>query len=151
MVARPFLEITRQAGPGAGRQGPRLALLCAFVGIGALFVRPATAQDRSPAERQTLTDLAYVLGESHALRQVCAGADDQYWRTRMTELVRMEQPDADFDRQLKESFNTGFTARRGGFPSCTAKARRQAAADAAHGRELSATLATEMADDETPR
>jgi uncharacterized protein (TIGR02301 family) len=122
-----------------------------LAGLGACFAQPAAAQDRSPAERQTLIDLSYVLGESHALRQVCAGPDDQYWRTRMTQLVRVEQPDADFDKRLKQSFNTGFTARRAAFPSCSTKARRQAATDAAQGRELSATLATEMADDPTPR
>jgi len=143
--ARPrarFLASHRWAG---------LAVLCALVVFSPFFAHPALAQDRPPQERQTLIALAYVLGESHALRQACAGVDDQYWRTRMARLVRLEQPDADFDRRLKESFNTGFTARRGAFPACTAKARRQAVTDAAQGRELSATLATEMADDQGAR
>lgn len=127
------------------------AILCVLVATGAALARPASAQDRPPAERQTLIDLAYVLGESHALRQACAGPDDQYWRMRMAQLVRLEQPDADFDKRLKDSFNTGFTARKGAFPACTAKARRQALADAAKGRELSATLVSEMAEDQAAR
>ncbi len=112
---------------------------------------PAFAQDRPPAERQTLLDLAYVIGESHALRQACAGPSDQYWRSRMNELVQVETPDSAFAQQLAYAFNTGFSARQTAFPACTAKSRRQAEIDAAKGRELSATLASEMADDDAGR
>jgi uncharacterized protein (TIGR02301 family) len=49
-----------------------------------------------------------VLGQSHALRQACAGASDQYWRGRMSDLVATEHPDPAFERQLKVAFNNGF-------------------------------------------
>src|ERR1700733_14189580 len=77
-----------------------LAILLAFAAAS-----QAAAQDRSPADRQTLVELAYVLGESHALRQACAGAGDFYWRTRMQQMVAAEQPDGPFGRRLADSFN----------------------------------------------
>ena len=107
-------------------------------------VPAALAQDRSPALRQTLVDLAYVLGEAHALRQACQGAEDQYWRTRMIKLVDAEQPDAALDRRLKESFNTGFASRQSEFPSCGPASHKAAVAVAAHGEQLSAALAKVM-------
>ena len=105
---------------------------------------PAAAQDRSPALRQSLVDLAYVLGEAHALRQACQGADDQYWRTRMIKLVDAEQPDAALDRRLKESFNTGFASRQSEFPACSPASHKAAVAVAVHGQQLAAALATVM-------
>jgi uncharacterized protein (TIGR02301 family) len=111
----------------------------------------AFAADRSPTDRQTLIDLAYVLGQSHALRQACAGGRDQYWRDRMSRLVATEQPDPDFDRRLKESFNTGFAATQAGFPRCAARTRREEAEAAARGRALAATLTGTVADDDPSR
>jgi uncharacterized protein (TIGR02301 family) len=111
----------------------------------------AHAQDRPPAQRQTLIDLAYVLGESHALRQACAGPADQYWRGRMQDLVHTETPDADLDRRLKTSFNTGFVAGQSAFAACNSVNRREAARLAARGRALSASLTAAMAEDAPPR
>ncbi len=105
---------------------------------------PAAAQDRGPALRQSLVDLAYVLGEAHALRQACQGAEDQYWRTRMIKLVDAEQPDAALDRRLKESFNTGFASRQSEFPTCSAASHRAAVAVAAHGQQLAGALGSVM-------
>ncbi len=105
-----------------------------------LLASAAGAQERSPAERQTLIDLSYVLGESHALRQACAGAEDQFWRQRMQRLVQAEQPDAAFDRRLKESFNTGFVAGQTAFSSCSPQSRQAEAKAAARGRVLAASL-----------
>jgi uncharacterized protein (TIGR02301 family) len=113
-----------------------LALLC---GLG-----PALAQDRNPAERQTLLDLAFTLGESHALRQVCEGSGDQYWRARMMRLVEVEKADQAFDAQLRDRFNTGFAAGQGEFTECgeaSLRAERQAAVK---GRTLAARLARSM-------
>jgi len=94
--------------------------------------------------RQSLVDLAYVLGEAHALRQACQGEDDQYWRTRMIRMVDTEQPDAALDRRLKESFNTGFASRQGEFPTCTGATRRAEIATAARGQSLAAQLSQVM-------
>ncbi len=100
----------------------------------------AFAAERTPAERQILVDLAYVLGQSHALRQACAGQADQFWRGRMVGLIQAEQPDLGLDRRLKESFNAGFAAAQTAYPTCTPQSRRAETAAAEHGRTLAATL-----------
>jgi uncharacterized protein (TIGR02301 family) len=125
-------------------------LLVAVLAIAA-SAPPAFAQERSPAERQTLVELAYVLGESHALRQVCNGVGDQYWRGRMRALVAAEQPDAPFARRLADSFNDGFIAGRQANPTCDERAKREAVRAAAKGRELAVTLTGSVADDPATR
>lgn len=107
----------------------------------ALAAAPALAQDRSPALRQALVDLAYVLGESHALRQACEGASDQFWRTRMVRMTEVEAPDETLDRRLKESFNTGFASRQSEFPACSAASRKAEVSASIHGRDIAARLA----------
>ena len=105
---------------------------------------PALAQDRSPAIRQSLVDLAYVLGESHALRQVCTGPDDQYWRDRMMRLTEAERPDAGLDTRLKDSFNTGYASRQSEFPACTTASKRAQVVAADHGHDIAARLSRVM-------
>jgi uncharacterized protein (TIGR02301 family) len=121
----------------------RLALLAAL----ALLAGSAAAQDRAPSQRQILVDLAYVIGQSHALRQACAGPADQYWRGRMTRLLQTESPDAAFDRRLKEAFNTGFVAGQSAFPTCSADSKREEVRAAARGRTLAVQLTQTPADD----
>lgn len=115
------------------------SLFLAFV----LAVVPlaAFAQERPPAVRQNLVDLAYVLGEAHALRQVCQGAEDQYWRQRMMKLMETEQPDISMERRLRENFNTGFATRQGEFPACTPAAQAAEEAAMRRGRGLAERLA----------
>ena len=110
----------------------RAAALILALSLSALAL-PAQAQERTPAQRQTLADIAYVLGESHALRQACEGAYDQYWRDRMMGVTDTEAPDAALDRRLKEAFNSGFASRRAEFPECS-RASRIAEAAAAGAR-----------------
>lgn len=119
----------------------KAASLAAAVVLGLIGPAPALAQDRSPPQRQAVADLAYVLGESHALRQLCAGTGDQFWRERMQRLLAAEAPDPGFDRRLKEAFNTGFASAQSAFPSCGAESRREAERVAARGRALAQTVA----------
>jgi len=117
----------------------RLGLIAAA----ALLVAPPSfsfAQDRDPAGRQALLDLAYVLGEAHALKQACE-PNSQYWRARMERLIELEKPDQDFHKRLADRFNTGFTVREAQFPACNAAARAEAAAAARRGRALAQGLA----------
>lgn len=116
-----------------------LLVLAVLSGAGA-----ALAQDRSPTERQTLLDLAFTLGESHALRQVCEGAGDQYWRARMMRLVEVEKADQAFDTQLRDRFNTGFAAGQGQFTECGEGSLRAEQQAAVKGRTLAARLARSM-------
>ena len=101
----------------------------------------AFAQTRNADLHQTLAELAFVLGESHALRQACSGTGDQYWRNRMIRMVDAEQPEPSLDRQIKDGFNAGFIARRSQLPVCAPAVARAQTAVAARGRVLSARLA----------
>jgi uncharacterized protein (TIGR02301 family) len=107
-------------------------------------VSGALAQDRGPVERQQLLDLAFTIGESHALRQVCDGADDQYWRSRMVRLTEVEKAHQAFDAQLRDRFNTGFAARQGQFPQCDDASRQAEQQVARKGQALAARLSRSM-------
>jgi predicted secreted protein len=60
-------------------QRPHVRSAIAATVFAALLASVAHAQDRTPAEKKQMLDLAYVLGEAHALKQACA-PDDQSWR-----------------------------------------------------------------------
>jgi len=109
-----------------------------------ILASPALAQERPPPERQALVDLAYAIGESHALRQVCSGDGDQHWRDRMAELINTEAADADFEARLKQAFNSGFAARQSQFPACGSDSRKAELAVARKGEGLSNRLAASV-------
>lgn len=112
--------------------------------IAASLASAALAQERAPEERQNLIDLAYTLGESHALRQICEGENDQFWRSRMVRLTEVEQADQAFDAQLRERFNTGFAAGKGAFPLCDASSRKAEQQSARKGQALALKLSQSM-------
>ena len=103
---------------------------------------PPDATAPNPLQRQAVIDLAYVLGEAHALHRVCAGPEDNTWRARMGRLLQVEKPDAAYRQRLMESFNGGFTARHAEFPTCTLKTAEMERTVAARGRTLSRHLAS---------
>lgn len=115
----------------------RLALAA---GLALALAASAALADRAPAQRQAMTDLAYALGESHALRQVCEGEGDQYWRARMQQLMELEAPDQALAGRIAGAFNSGYAQAQASFPSCGAKSRAAAVRAAARGRRLAAEL-----------
>lgn len=100
----------------------------------------ASAQERGPAERTTLLDLAYVLGQAHALRQACEGEGDQYWRDRMARLLDVEAADAGFSGQLQSRFNAGYNSSQAEFPACSAESRHALVEAAQRGQGLAVKL-----------
>lgn len=109
------------------------------------FAFAATAPPpRSPQARQLVIDLAYAMGETHALRQACLGETDQEWRVHMGRLVEVEAADkalgAGGQRRLIESFNAGFSARSAQFPSCRPEVQSALEAAAAKGEALARRL-----------
>jgi uncharacterized protein (TIGR02301 family) len=96
---------------------------------------------RAPEQRQTLVDLAYVLGEAHALRQVCWGVADQAWRERMNRMMAVEHPDDALKRRLVDAFNAGFATRQAEHPACDAASDEAERATARRGQALAASLA----------
>jgi uncharacterized protein (TIGR02301 family) len=117
---------------------PHFAVLAPILVLVALAA-PAAAQ--SPAQGEILTKLAEVLGQSHALRQACAGVGDQYWRARMMRLMDLERPKGPLEGELKAAFNDGYASRRRMFPVCTPATRRAEMTAAARGRALAQALA----------
>ena len=104
----------------------------------ASLAHPCLAQD--PSAASGLEELSFVLGESHALRQACAGSADQFWRGRMAALVAAAVPDPDLEARMRESFNQGFANQPRAFPRCSGASRDAAADVAARGQELSQHL-----------
>ena len=101
------------------------------------------AQDRDPARRQVIVELSRVIGEAHALRQICKGPDDQFWRSRMMSMLEAEDADFAFSERLRNAFNTGFVSRKTEHLSCTPGTREAEAAVSARGQDLARRLAAE--------
>jgi len=98
---------------------------------------------RSPQAREALVQLAYDLGEAHALHRLCAGPADATWYTRMQQLQAQEAADEGFRRRLVESFNAGFGAGSSEFPACTLQSRAAERTVAARGAALAQQLAAD--------
>lgn len=127
----------------------RVSLFKRFVGLAAVFtlfvpaaMTPVAAQERPPQEQDTLVALAYTLGESHALRQVCQGDDDQYWRDRMQHMSDTELAGGDLDVKLNRAFNSGFHARERQFRSCGPGIRQAQYQVARKGQGLARQMAS---------
>jgi uncharacterized protein (TIGR02301 family) len=118
-----------------------LAPVLVLVALAAPAAAQSPAQGQSLAQGETLTKLAEVLGQSHALRQACAGPGDQYWRARMMRLMDLERPKGSLEGELKAAFNDGYASRRRMFPVCTPATRRAEMTAAARGRAIAQALA----------
>lgn len=72
-----------------------------------------------PRKRANLSALSRVFGSLHALRISCQGMADQTYRARMSSMLDMEAPAADYIRDpLIGAFNSGFSEGGGGQRSC---------------------------------
>ncbi len=117
------------------------------VGLAALILgaaHPVLAQEpprRPGADRQVVVQLAYALGEAHALHRLCSGPGDATWYARMQRLESQEAADAAAQAQLVESFNAGFSARQAQFVACSRRSRATERAVAERGGALARRLA----------
>jgi uncharacterized protein (TIGR02301 family) len=101
----------------------------------------AQSPHRSPQTRDALVQLAYDLGEAHALHRLCAGPTDATWYSRMQKLQDREGADEGFRRRLVESFNAGFSAGASEFPACSTTSRAAERAVASKGAIVAERLA----------
>ena len=108
---------------------------------GVLMAAVTLAIAQPPVVRQQLADLAYVLGEAHALAGVCGRPGDLRWRARMNRLLDLEGREPAFRSRLADSFNAGFVARQAEFRTCTAQSRAAEHSVAAKGAALARDLA----------
>ncbi len=122
--------------PRGLRIGAALAILAQTA-----WVAPAGAAQavRGPEQRQALIDLAFVLGEAHALHRTCAGPTDDTWRGRMRTLLQVEAPPESLKTKLTESFNAGFSAKDAQAKDCKAASELEAKL-ARRGAELARRL-----------
>lgn len=118
----------------------RGGLVLAAVLFMALGAHAAPAARRPPDQQQTMIDLAYALGEVHALKTVCEGAGAPIWRGRMSRMIEVEAPDEGFKRKLISSFNAGFASRQAEFPTCRPEAEEQGHEAAMRGKNLARRL-----------
>jgi uncharacterized protein (TIGR02301 family) len=121
----------------------RLALLAIL--LPSLAVAAPALPARSPQARQAAVDLAYVLGETHALRQACQGEGDQEWRTHMSRMMETEEMDPALGeagrRRLAAAFNAGFSVRQAQFRACRPEVQAELDKTAAKGEALARRLA----------
>ena len=118
-----------------------MKVFAAAVVVSLVAIAPAVAQERDPNQRQILVDLSRVIGEAHALRQICDGPEDQFWRSRMMSMLETEDADFAFAERLRNAFNTGFVSRKAEHLSCSAATREAEAAVSAKGQALARALA----------
>lgn len=104
-----------------------------------LTAAPAAAQAPPPGREGMVRDLAYVMGQSHALRQVCRGMKDQYWRARMRKLIDLESAAGRAD--YADHFNAGFKDAFARFPTCSVTSKQAERRAAQNGRALADLLA----------
>ena len=109
--------------------------------VALVLMTTATTAAAQPPRAEIVADLAYATGQSHALRQLCQGADDQYWRTRMERIIDLEAKDQAARGPLAERFNEGFRAARRQYPRCSDASRAAERAVAANGKALANLLA----------
>jgi uncharacterized protein (TIGR02301 family) len=134
-LRRPALD------PGLRRDERGWGYAVAVCAIVLIAATAALAQERTPAQRQQLVDLARVLGESHALGQACDGADEQFWRTRMQALLQQEAAEQGLKTRLSVAFNDGYHSAQALYPRCSDAARAEARKIAGAGEVLSGKLA----------
>jgi uncharacterized protein (TIGR02301 family) len=132
------------AGTQSCRRPPSAVAVSSAVLAALIAVQPAQAQDsvrRPGADRAMVVQLAYVLGEAHALHRLCAGPADGLWYGRMQRLEAEEAADAASRRQLTDAFNAGFAARQAQFIACSRRSRQAEGVVAGRGEALARRLA----------
>ena len=103
----------------------------------------AESQGRTQSQDyyRDVTALAEVLGKSHAIRVVCNGRNDQYWRRYMLRLLELEAPyQGGLRRSMVNGFNAGFSWGSDLHPVCDSNAVSAEKTYAAEGRDLTARL-----------
>lgn len=97
---------------------------------------------RSQDYLRDVIDLASTLGAAHAIRLLCNGRDDQYWRVYMQELLAVEAP---FQSRLRTSmvdaFNSGYRSENQRHRVCDEVAVAAEKTYAQTGQQLANTLA----------
>ncbi|WP_290751466.1 TIGR02301 family protein [Henriciella sp.] len=125
-------------------------LLPALLGLTLLPVRAAHGQYQAQGEyadvrsQDYLRDvvaLASTLGSAHAIRVLCNGRNDQYWRSYMQELLGLEAPyQGRLRSSMVDAFNSAYSAEAARRNSCDAGAVSAEKVYASTGERLANSL-----------
>jgi uncharacterized protein (TIGR02301 family) len=98
---------------------------------------------RGPDYFRDATDLAATLGAAHAIRVLCNGRDDQYWRRYMAEMLNYEAPESGPLRSgLVQAFNNAYTQTARVHNACDPGAIQAEARFASDGHDIAVRLAS---------
>ena len=82
----------------------------------------ATAIAVDPPYQRQMERLSEIMGSLYYLQPLCeAGSED--WRTQMSELIALDEPDDDRRQRLAGAFNGGYTAFSRFHRQCTPASR----------------------------
>ena len=108
----------------------------------------ASAQEATPSLQRSggastesqLSELAGLLGTMQMIQSLCSPSDQDFWRLRMQEMIRLEKPSRERQNALINAFNAGYNDAQNKFSTCTAEARALAADTAHKGEALAQAL-----------
>ncbi|WP_300375754.1 TIGR02301 family protein [Henriciella sp.] len=97
---------------------------------------------RTQGYMQTVIELSSTLGSAHAIRQLCNGSNDQYWRGYMQRLLSMEAPyQSRMRSSMVDAFNNAFASENSRRQRCDESAVSAEKVYASTGQRLADDLA----------
>lgn len=121
----------------------KIASLTVFAVLSVLPALPANGQSvvRSQDYYRDVITLSETLGKAHAVRVVCNGRNDQYWRSYMQRLLELEAPyQGGLRRSMVNGFNAGFSTGKGLHQVCDSDTVAAEKTYASAGRDLAASM-----------
>lgn len=119
-----------------------LALLPAPAAHGQYQAEGEYSDVRSQDYLRDVIALASTLGSAHAIRLVCNGRDDQYWRSYMQDLLGIEAPyQSRLRSSMVDAFNSAYSAESARRISCDDGAVSAEKVYASTGQRLANALA----------
>ena len=119
-----------------------------FTAVAVFAPLAASAQEATPSlQRSTgastesqLLQLAGLLGTMQMVQSLCSPQDQDFWRERMQEMIRLEKPSREQQNVLINAFNGGYNDAQNKFTTCTTEARTLATDTAQRGEALAQSL-----------
>lgn len=143
--------------PGAIHMRKTLALFVAFALL--LPLEAQAQQSESTSTGSQLAQLATLLGTMQMLQSLCSPQDQDFWRERMQEMIRLEKPSREQQNALINAFNSGYNSAKSKFDPddaqdksalCTAEAHALAIDTAHQGEALAQVLSNAVKAGDNP-
>jgi uncharacterized protein (TIGR02301 family) len=121
----------------------KIASIAVMALLAVLPALPANGQSvvRSQDYYRDVITLSETLGKAHAVRVVCNGRNDQYWRSYMQRLLELEAPyQGGLRRSMVNGFNAGFSTGKSLHQVCDSNTVAAEKTYATTGRDLAASM-----------